>query len=88
MSSSVHMNNENKDISILSEGQTQELDDTTLMVEVKYPSKFTQSGRRFVSLSQHFFGCNSFQFVNVTKIYQFKSKNSKILQLMIWEKKD
>ena len=48
MSSSVHMNNENKDISILSEGQTQGLDNTTLMVEAKYPSKFTQSGRRFV----------------------------------------
>ena len=41
MSSSVHVDNENKDILILGEGSTQELDDTTLTTEAKYPINFT-----------------------------------------------
>ena len=38
---------------------------------------FTQSGKRFV-LSLHYNGSNSFLFVNATKVYQFKAKNSEI----------
>ena len=41
MSSSVHIDNKNKDILILGEGATQGLDDTTLTAEVKYPINFT-----------------------------------------------
>ena len=41
MSSSVHVNNKNRDILILGEGRTQGLDDTTLTAEVKYPIKST-----------------------------------------------
>ena len=41
MSSSVHIDNKNKDILILGEGTTQGLDDTTLTAEVKYPMNFT-----------------------------------------------
>ena len=41
MSSSVHIDNKNKDILILGEGTTQGLDDTTLTAEVKYPINFT-----------------------------------------------
>ena len=41
MSSSVHIDNKNKDILILGEGLTQGLDDTTLTVEAKYPIYFT-----------------------------------------------
>ena len=37
MSSSVHVDNKGKDISILGEGPTQGLDDTTLTAEAKYP---------------------------------------------------
>ena len=40
MSSSVHIDNENKDILILGEGRTQRLDDTTLTAEAKYPISF------------------------------------------------
>ena len=54
----------------------QGLDDTTLTAEAKYPN-FTQSGKRFV-LSLHYNGSNSFLFVNATKVYQFKAKNSEI----------
>ena len=76
MSSSVHAD-KRKDISILGEGPTQGLDDTTLTAEAKYSINFTQSGKRFV-LSLHYNENNSFLFVNTTKVYQFKAKNSEI----------
>ena len=47
MSSSVHIDNENKDILILGEGLAQGLDATTLAAEAKYSINFTQSGNRF-----------------------------------------
>ena len=66
-----------ENILILGEGPTQELDDTTLTVEAKYPINFTQSGKRFV-LSLHYNGSSSFSFVNATKLYQLKAKNFEI----------
>ena len=42
MSSSVHIDNKNKDILILRKGPTQGLDETTLTAEEKYPANFTQ----------------------------------------------
>ena len=48
MSSSVHINNKNKDILLLDEGPTQGLDDTTLTAKAKYPVNFTQPRKRFV----------------------------------------
>ena len=41
MSSSVHIDNKNKDILSLDEGPTQGLDDTTLIAEAIYPINFT-----------------------------------------------
>ena len=73
MSSSVHLNNKNKDILILGEEPTQGLDDTTLTEEAKYPINFTQSGKRFV-LSQHYNISTSSLSFNATKIYQSKQK--------------
>ena len=64
-------------MTILGEGPAQRLNDTTLAAEAKYPISFTQSGKRFV-LSLHYNGSNSFLFVNNTKVYQFKAKNSEI----------
>ena len=49
MSSSMHIDNKNKDILILGEGPTQGLDNTTLTAEAKYPINFTQSRKRFKS---------------------------------------
>ena len=63
MSSSVHSDNKGKDILILGEGPTQELDDTTLTAKVKYPISFTQLGKIF-ALSLHYNVNNSFLFVN------------------------
>ena len=45
MSSSVHIDDKNRDILIFSEEPTQGLDDITLTVEAKYPINFTQSGK-------------------------------------------
>ena len=42
MSSSVHVNNKNKDILTLGKGPTQGLDDTTLAAEAKYPINFAK----------------------------------------------
>ena len=42
MSWSVHIDSKNKVILILGEGSTQELDDTAITAEVKYPIIFTQ----------------------------------------------
>ena len=67
MRSSVHVDNENKNILIVSERSTQGLDGTTLTVEVKYPINYTQSGKKIV-LSLHYNGSNSLLFVNATKI--------------------
>ena len=66
MSSSVHVNNKNKNIVVLGEGPTQGLDDTTLTAKTKYPINFTESGKKFV-LSLHFNGSNSFLYVNAKK---------------------
>ena len=77
MSSSVHIDNEKRNILILDEGPTQGLDDTILTEEAIYPTNFIQLNKRFV-LSLNSNESNSFLFVNVTKIYQFKAKDSQI----------
>ena len=77
MSSSVHIVNKNEDILILGEGPTLGLDYTTLTADAKYAINFTQP-RKNVLLSQHYNGSNSLLFVNATKIYQFKAKDSEI----------
>ena len=73
MSSSAHIDNKKKDTSILGEGPTQRLDDTTLTAEAQYPVNSTQSEKRFV-LSLHCKESNNFLFVNSAKIYHFKNK--------------
>ena len=64
MSSSVHIDNENKDILILGDVHTQRLEDTTFTVEAKYSINLTQPRKRLL-----YNGSNSFLFVNATKIY-------------------
>ena len=72
MDFSVHIG-KNKDFLVLGERPAQRLDDIALIAEAKYPIGFTQPNKWFV-LSLHYNGSNSFLFVNVTKIYQFKEK--------------
>ena len=71
-----------KDILILGEGPNEVLDDAALTAEIKYPINFKQPKKkkrkkRFV-LSVNNNACNSFLFLNTTKMYQFKVKDSKI----------
>ena len=75
--SSVHIDNKKKDILILGTGPTQGLEDTTLSAETQYSINFSRSNRKF-RFSLHYNGSNSSLFVNATKIYQFKAKNSEI----------
>ena len=77
MSLPVHIENKGGDILILCEGPTQGLHDTRLTAEAKYPTNFTQLQKRFV-LNLHYNERNSFLFVNATKIYQSKTKQSEI----------
>ena len=73
----MHIEKKEKNILILGEGPTQGLDDTTLTAEAKYSINFSRSNKKFC-LKLHFNGRNSFLFVNTTKIYQFKAKDSEI----------
>ena len=74
MSSSVHVDNNKKDILILGKHRTQGLYDTTLSAEALYSINFSRSNRKFC-LSLNYNGSNSFLFVNATKIYQFKAND-------------
>ena len=62
---------------ILGIDRTQGLDDTMLTAEAQYLTNFSRSNRKFC-LSLLYNGSNSFLFVNATKIYQFKAKDSEI----------
>ena len=75
MSSSVHIDDEGKDVLILGICPRQGLNDTALAAEAQYSTNFSRSNRRFC-LSLHWNGSNSFLFVNATNIYQFKAKDS------------
>ena len=74
MSSSAHIGQKNKNVLVFGEGPTQELHDSMITTEAKYPNNFTQSGKRFV-LSLHYIGRNILLFVNTEKHYQFKAKD-------------
>ena len=78
MSSSVHVNQRGKDILIHGEGSAQGLDNTTLTAEVKCLVNLMQSNRRRFVLSLNCNGSDRFLFVDATKIYQFKAKDSEI----------
>ena len=76
MSSSVHVDNKEKDILILGEGPTQQLDDTTLTAEAKYPINFTQSGKRFI-FSLHDIGRTVSYLLILQKYINSKQKTQK-----------
>ena len=62
MSSSVHVDNKERDILILGEGPTQGFDDTGLTAEKRYSINFTVYRKKFC-LSLHYNGVNSYLFV-------------------------
>ena len=73
----LYIDNKGKYILIVGKIPTQGLDDTMLTTEVQYSINFSRSNGKFC-LSLHCNGSNSFLSVNVTKIYQFKAKDSEI----------
>ena len=75
MSSSVHIDNNKKDISILGEVPTQ--DDTTLRAEAQYSINFSRSSKKFC-LPLHYNTRNNFLYNDPAKIYQFKVNDSNI----------
>ena len=72
----LYVDNKGKDILILGESLTQGLDDTTLTAEAQYSFNFSRSNREFC-LTCIIMGAAVF-FVNATKIYQVKAKDSEI----------
>ena len=83
MSSSAHIDNKKKDISILGKGLTQGLEHT-LIAENMYSINFTVTKKKFC-LHLHYNGANSYFFVNGTKIYKFKAKDSEIVATPLWK---
>ena len=77
MSSSSHIDNKKKDISVLGKGTTQGLEHT-LTAEKMYSINFTITKKKF-SLSLHYNGANSYLSVNGTEIYEFNAKDSEIV---------
>ena len=77
MSSSTKIGNEKKDILILGEDPTQELEHK-LSAEKMYSMNFTENNKK-VCLSLHYNGGNSYLFANGTEIYKFKTKDYEIV---------
>ena len=69
-------------ILILGKGVKQKFDDTTLTVGAKYSINVIKSHTKFCS-SLHYNESNRFLFVNATKIYQFKAKDSDIKKISL-----
>ena len=82
MSSTVHIDNKEKDILVLGKGPTQGLE-STLTAEKMYSINFTLTKKKFC-LSLHYNGANSYFFVNGTEIYKYKAKDSKIMMSPIF----
>ena len=77
MSTSIHVDNEKKDILVFGRGPTQGLE-STLIAEKMYSINFAVTKKK-VCLSLHYNGRNSYLFVNGTKICKFKAKDSAIV---------
>ena len=73
----MHIHNKRKNSLVLGKGLARGLHNATETTEALYPINFTESEKRFL-LSLHYNGRDSFLFINVSKIYQFKAKNSEI----------
>ena len=74
MSSSIHIDDNKKDILVLGKGPTQGLE-STLTAEKMYSINLTVTTKKFC-LSLHYNGANSYLFVNDTEICKFKAKDS------------
>ena len=73
----VRIDNKKKDILIVSKDPIQELNDTTLKAEAQYSINFSRSSKK-LCLSINYNGSKKFLFVNTTKAFQIRAKDSKI----------
>ena len=77
MSTSIHIDNKEKDILVLGGGPTQGLE-KTLTADNMYSINFTVTKKKFC-LSLHYNEANSYLFVNGTEIIKFEAKDSAIV---------
>ena len=73
----MHIDIKKKASLILGKGSTDCSDDTMLTAEKEYSINFTEQQKNFC-LSLHYYGSNSFVFVNDVEIYKFNAKDSEI----------
>ena len=78
MSSSIHIDNEKKNILILSWGITQGLGEHSLTTENMYLINFTVTKKKFC-LSLHYNGANSYLFLNGLMVLKLLNLQQKIL---------
>ena len=78
MRSSVHTNNNTKNILVLGKDFVQGLRNTKIYAEKLYSINFTKADTKFC-LSLHYNGDNCYLVVNSTEIHKFKAKYSKIV---------
>ena len=78
MSSSVHVDNQEKDILVLGKGPMQGLGKHSLTAEKMYSVNFTDNGDK-QCLSLHYNGANSYLFVNGKEIIKFKANVSEFV---------
>ena len=79
MGFSVHAINRANHISLMGDGLTQGINDTTIYVEKNYYRNFTDSGKKFV-LSLHYNGNDSYLFVNGRQELKFKCKTDQLVK--------
>ena len=77
MSSSVRVDNREKDILIPGKDTTQKLNDTALTAEKVFTKNFREQQKK-LCLPLHYNGVSGYLFVNGAKIYKFKAKDSDI----------
>ena len=78
ITSSVHVDNNGKDILILGKGPTQGLGEHSLTAEKMYSVTFTDNGDKYC-LSLNYNRANSYLLVNCTEIIKLKAKYSEIV---------
>ena len=78
MSSSVHVDENKKDILIIGKCPTQGLTEHSLTAGKIYRINFTENKEKYC-LTSHYNGANGYLFVNSTEINKFKAKGSEIV---------
>ena len=79
MSFSAHATNRTNHISLMGDGLTQGINDTTLYVEKNYWRNFTDPGKKFI-ISLHYNGDESYFFVNGRQELRFKAKTDQLVK--------